>query len=214
MCPSPAKRPALPVIGITGAVGTGKSALAALFRRWGGTLISGDAVGKDVVIRSAGLRRQLAKAFGDDILGGHGIRRVLLARRAFATAESTERLNRIIHPFLLKELNQRIQQARTSPKHRAVVVDAALLAEWGPGKVYWDYLVGVWAPMALRRRRLRQRGWSDDEITRRARRQMAWTKRRAMVDWVVKNDGDLAQLERRARLCWQKILSSGRGGTQ
>jgi dephospho-CoA kinase len=170
-------------------------------------------IGKDVVTRSAGLRRELARAFGSDILGRTGIKRSLLARRAFANAEATARLNQIIHPHLLKELNKRIQKARKSAKHRAVVIDAALLAEWGPQQVYWDCLIGVWAPLALRRQRLRQRGWPDDEITRRARSQMPWTKRRAMVDIVVKNDGDLTQLERRTRLCWEKILSSGCGGT-
>ena len=156
MCPPPAKRPALPVAGITGAVGTGKSAVAALFKRWGGVVISGDAVGKDVVNHSKNLQRQLAHAFGDDILGRHGVKRALLARRAFASAESTDRLNRIVHPYLLKELNARIRKARRSANHRAVVIDAALLAEWGPGKVYWDCLIGVWAPMALRRQRLQR----------------------------------------------------------
>lgn len=214
MCPSPAKRPVLPVIGITGAVGTGKSAVAALFRRWGGVVVSGDAVGKDVVNRSAGLRRQLARAFGDDILGRRGIKRALLARRAFANAEATARLNEIVHPYLLKELNARIRKARRSVGHGAVVIDAALLAEWGPSRVHWDCLVGVWAPMALRRQRLRRRGWTDEEITRRARRQMSWTRRLAMTDYVVKNDGDLTQLERRARLCWEKILSSACGETR
>jgi dephospho-CoA kinase len=207
-----AKRPSLPVVGITGAVGTGKSQVAALFQRWGGVLISGDEVGKDVVDRSARLRRQLADAFGHDVIGRTGLKRALLARRAFASAEATLQLDKVVHPHLLKELNARVSKARRSREHRAVVIDAALLAEWGPKQVYWDCLIGVWAPMAVRRLRLRQRGWSDSEITQRARRQMSWTKRRAMVDFVVKNDGDLTQLERRARFYWQKILSSGCGG--
>jgi dephospho-CoA kinase len=202
----------LPVIGVTGAAGTGKSRVASLFERWGAILVSGDEMGRIVVGRSARLRRQLATAFGSDIIRRGHLNRALLAERAFATPEQTERLNRLVHPALLKELNRRVAKARHSREHEAVVIDAALLAEWGPARVRWDVLVGVWAPMRLRRRRMRKRGWSDSEVAARARTQMSWTQRRAMVDYVVKNDGTLAQLERRARLCWKKILSSPCGG--
>jgi dephospho-CoA kinase len=203
---------ALPVVGITGAAGTGKSQVASLFKHWGGSLISGDEVGKDVVDRSARLRLELAAAFGGDILRGGQLKRALLAQRAFASPAATDRLNQIVHPRLLKELNLRIHKARRSRRYTAVVVDAALLAEWGPDCAYWDCLIGVWAPLNLRQQRLRARGWSEKQITALNRCQMSWAKRRAMVDFVVKNDASLTQLEYRARLCWQKILSFGCGG--
>jgi dephospho-CoA kinase len=154
------------------------------------------------------VRRELATAFGGDIFRGRILKRALLAERAFASPAATDLLNHIVHPCLLKELNQRIQKARQSRKHKAVVVDAALLAEWGLGRTHWDFLIGVWAPLALRRQRLSARGWSDRQITARARRQMSWAKRRTIVDFVVKNDGSLTQLEHRARLCWEKMLFS------
>lgn len=175
--------------------------------KWGGLLVSGDDVGKLVVDRSRRLRRELARAFGEDILRGERLRRSLLAQRAFAGPSESATLNQIVHPPLLRELNRQIHRARRSTGRVAVVVDAALLAEWGPERVYWDALIGVWAPFALRRRRLRRSGWSDRQISGRARSQMSWTARRAMLNYVVKNDADLSQLERRARLCWQKVLS-------
>jgi dephospho-CoA kinase len=197
----------LPVIGITGPIGAGKSAVAAKFVRYGGILVSGDEIGKLVVDRSSRLRRQLARTFGDDILNGERLRRGRLAQRAFASPDAAKRLNAIVHPPLIKELNRQVRQARRRKDRHAVVIDAALLPEWGCEKVPWDVLVGVWAPMKLRQRRLRARGWTDAQIRARARCQMSWTARRALVDYTVKNDADLSLLEQRARCCWDKILS-------
>ena len=208
MRPRASLRSLLPVVGITGAVGTGKSQIAAMFEGWGGILISGDGVGKDVVDQSPRLRDELIRVFGDDIIRRGNIDRSLLAQRAFVSPTAADQLNRIVHPHLLKELNRRIQGARQRRQYAAVVVDAALLAEWGPKRVYWDCLIGVWAPLALRQRRLRRRGWTNSEIAARSRCQMSWIARRSMADYVVKNDGSLTLLKRRARLCWEKILSS------
>lgn len=197
----------LPVVGITGGVGSGKSLVATLFVRWGGVLVSGDEIGKQVLNQSATLRRQLVAAFGGAILRRGRIQRAVLAERAFATRESIDRLNRLVHPLLLRELGRAIDKAATSKRHRAVIVDAALLAEWGRPKVRWDVLVGVWAPSAQRRERLLERGWTDGQIRARMRSQMPWRQRQKLLDCVVKNDGSMAMLKRRARLCWEKVLS-------
>ena len=197
----------LPIIGVTGGVGTGKSLLASLFAEWGGFLISGDEIGNKIVDESAGLRRKLVSAFGPDILAGGRVRRSVLAQKAFSSRECTELLNRLVHPPLLRELNRQIDRAARSRRFQAVIVDAALLTEWGRHRVRCDWLVGVWAPLYLRKRRLRRRGWSDDQIQGRMRGQMPWESRRKMVDCIVKNDDSVTTLKRRARLCWEKVVS-------
>jgi len=197
----------LPVIGLTGGVGTGKSIVAACFKRWGGVVISGDRIGHDVLSRSESVRRKLAHAFGDDIIRSGKVQRGVLAERAFVDDKSIRRLNAIIHPLLIRQLNEAVGAARRSRRFKAVVIDAALLAEWGVGRIKWDYLVGIWAPRHRRLGWLRKRGWADAEIRARMRRQMPWVRRRRMVDCIVKNDGSLSALERRARHCWEKMLS-------
>lgn len=195
------------MIGVTGGAGAGKSLVASLFVRWGGALVSGDETGKRVVDRSAAIRRRLANEFGAGVLVKGRIQRSVLAAKAFESQEATALLNRIVHPHLLRELNREIDRTARQTRYDAVVVDAALLAEWGRRRVHWDYLVGVWAPLALRKERLRKRGWTDDQIRGRMRGQLPWTVRRQMADCVVKNDRSLAMLEHRARLCWENIIS-------
>jgi len=197
----------LPVIGITGGIGSGKSAIAGLFRKWGGVIVSGDRIGHDIVDGSASVRRQLVAAFGTSIESHGRIRRDRLAALAFSSREALQQLNRIVHPALILELNRQVARARRSRHHKAVVIDAALLAEWGIGRIRWDHLIGVWAPASVRRERLRRKGLTEVQYRERSRLQMPWSERRRLVDCVVKNDSSLSVLQGRARLCWMKLLS-------
>lgn len=196
----------LPVIGITGSIGSGKSMVAQFFAEWGARVISGDQIGREILGGSPSVQRRLIRAFGDGIAPGGRIDRGRLALKAFATPQSLLVLNQIIHPPLIRELNRRVAHARRSKRHRAVVIDAALLAEWGIGRIHWDHLVGVWAPVAVRQKRLKAK-WTAAEFHARARRQMPWSRRKKLVDCVVKNDSGLRALKVRARLCWIKLLS-------
>lgn len=197
----------VPIIGVTGPIGAGKSVVSALFARWGAVVVSGDNIGRAVVDASPRLRWQLARAFGADILRRGHLDRALLAERAFAGRDGILRLNSIVHPPLVREMQRQIRRARRRPEVRAVVVDAALLVEWGQGQIGWDWLVGVWAPWQIRRARLHRKGWTDRQIRDRAGGQATWAARRRICNLVVKNDASTAILQRRARLCWEKMVS-------
>lgn len=200
----------IPVIGVTGSIGSGKSTVARLFASWGAAVVSGDEVGHWVVDHSPAIRRRLARAYGADIFEtGHTNRR-LLAQRAFENEASVLNLNAIVHPELIREMNRRVDTAmsRKNDPPKAVVIDAALLVEWGLGRVHWHFLVGVTAPYTLRRERLRSRGLTRAQIRRFARAQLPWSLKRSYCDAVVKNDSSLSILRRRARFCWDNLLSS------
>lgn len=198
----------VPIIGIIGSVGSGKSTVAQMFADWGGVIVSGDEIGHRVVEQSRPIRQRLARAFGTDILRADSIDRRLVAERAFANPASTLKLNRIVHPRLVRTLRQEIQHARKRHGARAVVVDAALLVEWGRGHIPWDCLVGVWAPAETRLRRLRSRGLTPAQARRIAQSQMPWSRKCAFCDVIVKNDSSLTILRRRARFCWDNMLLS------
>jgi|CXWL01.1.fsa_nt_gi dephospho-CoA kinase len=202
---TPGKMP--PVIGVTGSIGSGKSAVAALFSEWGAAVISADQIGRDAIESSATLRRRLAASFGRDILASGILDRALLARRAFALPESVLRLNQMVHPPLIRALNQRVDELRRS-RPVAVVIDAALLVEWGAGRIHWDRLIGVWAPRRLRYQRLRTRGVTEAQIVAFEQAQAPWTVKRALCDFIVKNDASRRELRSRARHCWEKLLLS------
>jgi dephospho-CoA kinase len=201
-------RSRIPIIGVTGAIGSGKSSLTRLFSDWGAATISGDEIGHQVIANSVRIRASLSKAFGSDIVTAGGIDRALLARRVFASPKDVLTLNKIVHPMLIRDMKRAIRNALRNAATRAVVIDAALLVEWGIGKIHWDYLIGVEAPYGMRIRRLRARGLTTGQIRRFSAAQMSWRQKRMYCDFIVKNDASMAILRKRARLCWDKLLSS------
>jgi dephospho-CoA kinase len=205
--PVRSKSAIVPVVGVTGPIGSGKSTVSALFGEWGAVVVSGDKLGHQVLDSSL-IRKKLADVFGGDILASGHVRRALLADRAFSTTEGVLALNSLVHPPLIRELNKQVKAAGARARTRAVVIDAALLVEWGMGKIHWDYLVGVSASYSVRVQRLRSRGLTIAQIRRFSAAQMPWQQKKSYCDFIVKNDATLSILKQRARLCWVKMLSS------
>jgi dephospho-CoA kinase len=195
------------VVGLTGGVGCGKTVVAEEFARRGAVIISGDETGHDIVDHDRALQKQLAGEFGRDILQSRGIKRRLLARRAFADPEGRQRLNELVHPALIAELKTRIRTAQKRKSTPLIVVDAALIVEWKM-KAPIDLLIAVWAARANRRRWLRRRGWSAAEIENRMRAQLPFAARQRAADVVLRNDGDLSALRRKAGRLWQKLTDA------
>jgi dephospho-CoA kinase len=194
----------MPVIGLTGAMGAGKSTVAQVFARHGATVIDADAIGHAILARGGPCYADLVAEFGADIAGADGeiVRRVL-AERAFESSEATARLNAIVHPPLVAELRRRVAAADT-PGH-AVIVDAALLLEWG-SPVRLTRLVVVTAPEEEREERVAQRlGVPREEIRRRAQAQMGEREKVLRADIVIVNNADAGALEERAERAWTML---------
>lgn len=178
-----------------------------MFSDWGAVTVSGDEIGHSLLVSSQTIRRRLIAAFGVDLIESGTINRALLARRAFASSAKTLTLNRIIHPALIRGMKEAIRTNAKTGAARAIVIDAALLVEWGMGAIHWDYLVGVSAPYGIRVNRLRLRGLTLTQIRQFSSAQMPWREKRSYCDFIVKNDASRSILRRRARLCWEKMLS-------
>ncbi|MDP2982117.1 MAG: dephospho-CoA kinase [Candidatus Latescibacter sp.] len=153
------------ILGITGCPGSGKSVLAKVIASRGWMLIDADLVGREVVEEDGDMRRELARIFGRDILGKDGkLDRRLLARKAFATHENTLKLNRVVHPVLVRRITEKIRDERNAGTH--AVVDCALIYEWGIEGLF-DLVVCIRADESLRKKRLMERdGRSDEEVER------------------------------------------------
>ena len=90
------------VIGLTGPIGSGKSAVAKLFCENGYVSVDADKLAKKVVEKGSLTLQKLAKNFGDEIINPDGtLNRKMLAKKAFSSKESTALLNSITHLFYL-----------------------------------------------------------------------------------------------------------------
>ena len=191
----------VPIIGIVGGIGSGKSALAAAFEELGCVRLDADKVGHQVLARPE-VRCELVAEFGREILDADKrIDRSRLAAVAFASDEAAQRLNEIVGGALWPEFRRRALEAadHADGQVRAVVLDAALLYESETNEIC-DGVVFVDAPDDVRRERIAEsRGWDWEEIRRREKRQFALSRKRQMADEACTNTGGLDHLREQAR---------------
>jgi len=180
------------VVGLAGGVGSGKSTVAGIFIKEGARGIDADALGHRVLDLPR-MRAALARDWGTGILRDGRVDRAALARLAFRSRKDVARLNRRVHPEILREIRRRISRARGW-----VVLDAALLFETGADAMC-DKIVFVSAPRALRARRTRTRGWGPGELARRERFQFPAPYKKKKADYVIDNTGPTSRTEEQTR---------------
>jgi len=119
------------IIGLTGNIGSGKTFVANIFKKYGCKIIHLDEIGHQV-LQSAECKKELINAFGNEIIDSEGkIDREKLRKVSFKTRENLNKLNSIVHPIMLKSLKNKISRNKNE---KVIVLEAALLFELGLDK--------------------------------------------------------------------------------
>jgi dephospho-CoA kinase len=183
-----------PFIALTGGIGAGKSTALAALERLGAAVISSDAVVHELY-RSDQVRDAVVSHFGPEVAPAGVVDRGQLARVAFSTAESRAWLEALIWPLVRERVGEWRRQCEHAPKPpRALVVEVPLLFEAGLESVY-DTTIAVIADEHLRRERAGSR--AHESLAEREARQLSQTEKAARATYVVVNDGDVRELERK-----------------
>jgi dephospho-CoA kinase len=188
-----------PVIGVTGGVGSGKSAFAGELAKLGASTLDADIVANRLVNEDPVIRAGLRKAFGENVFDGSGIlKKKELAARVFSDPAELKTLDGIVWPALVREIERAARDHRKSGEAVPLVVDMAVLYEAGCEGLF-DAVVAVEAPMEKRIQWLmKSRGWDEAEIRRRMAAQMDVSEKSARADRTIRNTGDLGNLSREA----------------
>ena len=191
-------------IGLTGGIGSGKSTVASLLAERGATVVSADAIARELVQPGSPVLTALAERFGPDIIHASGeLDRQTLADRAFASADGTVALDAIMHPLIRDEAERALTQATG-----IVVYDMPLLAETDQQELV-DIVVVVDVPESVQVERASLRGLSRDDVERRMKRQSTRADRLAIADFVLDNSGTLDDLARQVDLLWLNVTEKG-----
>jgi len=198
----------IPVLGLTGSIGSGKSEAGRILAGLGGVVIDADGLLRQVARKGRPAYLEIVRRFGRRILDGRGaISRRKLGAEVFRDAGKRVLLESITHGEILEEADRRIRRA-AGRGFRPVFLEAALLVETGLHALL-DGLIVVVCDEDLQVQRLRRdRGMSPDEIKRRMGAQMPAGKKAVAADWVIENNGDLHDLGRRTAEVWELIRKS------
>lgn len=204
-----AARPRL--IGLTGGIACGKSAVSARLAARGAAVVDADEVARAVVAPGSAGLAAVAARFGAGVLRPDGsLDRAALGALVFGDPAARAALEGITHPLIAAESARRVAEALAGPAP-LVVYDAALLVESGRAEQFRP-LVVVWASPEVQRARLVARdGLSAEQAEGRLRAQLSTERKRALADFVVENDGDLAALDEEVGRLWGRLVGAEGG---
>jgi dephospho-CoA kinase len=188
------------MVGLTGGIGAGKSAVAHRLANHGAVVIDADRLARDAVAAGSDGLAEVVTAFGPGVLAQDGsLDRAAMSRLVFADPQARRRLEAIIHPRVRAETARLIDSAVTDA---VIVNDVPLLVEAGLAGGY-DLVIVVLADESIRVRRLAaDRGMTADEAYARIRSQASDDQRRAVADVVIVNDGSLDDLFAQVDTVW------------
>lgn len=193
-------------VGLTGGIGSGKSMVAEMLRECGVPVLEADTVAHQAIAKGAPAYREIVSAFGPGILQPDGeIDHQGLAAIVFSSPAKLRRLNRIVHPRVLKRMTEWLGQKERAGSSVAVV-EAPLLIEAGYHRKL-DRLVVVWCRPARQRARLVKRGMSAAEAARRMKAQMPPAQKRRLADDAVDNSGTRAETRRQVAALAKRLKS-------
>jgi dephospho-CoA kinase len=194
------------VIGLTGGIGSGKSAVARFLAELGAEVIDLDKVGNEALKKGSGAYKKAIREFGASLLDNNGeIDRAKLGKIVFSDREALKRLNQIVHPEIDKMVDEKIREYRIRGV-KVLVLEAAVMLEAARARQADE----IWVTVAKEKtvlERLRERsGYSEEDTKARIRSQMTNEERIKQADVVINNDGTLDELKAKVKTKWEKLL--------
>jgi dephospho-CoA kinase len=194
---------AIPLVGLTGGMGAGKSTALAALERLGAAVLSTDAVVHELYAGDERLRKAVVERWGAEVAPGGVVDRAAIARRAFAEERERRWLEGLLWPLVGERVGVWLTQVHAQrPAPPAAVVEVPLLFEAGMEGLY-DTTIAIVAPEALRRRRAAARGHELQE--RRAARQLAQGEKARRATFAVRNDGTEQELMQKLSEILEKL---------
>ncbi|MEK7361913.1 MAG: dephospho-CoA kinase, partial [Pseudomonadota bacterium] len=197
-------------VGLTGGIGSGKSAAAQLFEELGTTVVDTDAVAHALTGPGGAAIEPIRLAFGEDYLTPEGaLFRARMRELVFDDAGKKRVLESILHPLIRALTNELAQAARSA----YVVLMVPLLVESGDYRRRCQRILVVDCPEELQVERVMARsGLAAEEVRAIMANQVARSARLAAADDVIDNSRDLAHLRRQVEALHARYLQLAAAG--
>jgi len=173
------------IIGVTGGFGTGKSTVAKMLKSEmpDSVILDADKIAKSVMKREE-IKERIKKEFGTND-------KKKIAEIVFSNKDKLNKLNRIVHPVVIKEIKNKIR----ININKAIILDIPLLFEAGMEKIC-DVTVAVKCKKSEQIKRLVKKGFSRHEIIKRINSQMKTSEKAKKSGYVIDNSGNTQDTKR------------------
>ncbi|MBT5922554.1 MAG: dephospho-CoA kinase [Cellvibrionales bacterium] len=188
------------VVGLTGGIGSGKSAAATIFAKLGVTLVNADSVARDIVEPGSEALKAIANRFGQTILLDNGhLDRAALRKKIFSDAESSNTakqwLEDLTHPLIRQRIIEQLNKQKIESEADYRILESPLLMETDQHKLV-DRLLLIDIPKSLQIERTMARDHnSKEQVDAIIAAQMSREDKKLLANDQIENTGTLADLE-------------------
>lgn len=201
------------IIGLTGGIATGKSAVAEMFAHLGAQVYSADADARATLAPTSPALPQALALFPDARGADGALNRARLAAIVFGDAEARRRLEALTHPLIIARMKSVIEQARGENRDDVLVYETPLLYEANLETLF-DVVVATFAPPSVQAERLQERErragrvpLTEAAIADRLAAQLPGEEKARRADFVIRTDVTLDETRARTAEVWNELMS-------
>jgi len=196
------------LVGLTGGIASGKSTVARILKDLGAAIVDADALSREVVSPGQDGWHEIVATFGREVLqADQTLDRQKLRKLIFNNPEARKKLEAIIHPRVRALAEERIRE-QGDAGYAIVVYEVPLLFEGGLQE-WLRPVILVASDVNIQRQRLQQRDSLDAEAAQKhIDAQMSLVEKRRLADYVIENNGTLADLEAQVRAIIAEIQAT------
>jgi len=195
-------------VGLTGGYGTGKTFVGEALAALGCHLVCADLLGHQVLAPEGEAYAPVIAEFGSSILApGGAIDRRRLAALVFDDPERLARLNGLVHPAVIRRIEELRRQFEAQDPNGIIVVEAAILIETGVHRRFDRLILAVCDSAQQIERAMRRDGLSRQEILARLQHQMPLAEKRKFAHYVIDTSGSKEDTLRQVRQTYDSLRS-------
>jgi len=173
-------------VGLTGSIAVGKSFVTSVFAGLGCRILDADQTAREVVLPGAEGLKAVVEAFGEEVLTPDGtLDRERMASIVFADESQRQRLNQILHPFIIARQDEILRDWETEDPNGIGIVDAALMIESGGYKRFDKLIVVHCRPEVQLERLMLRNNLTLAEAERRIASQMPQEEKQKYADYLI-----------------------------
>ena len=197
-------------VGLTGSIAVGKSFVTSVFAELGCHVLDADQTAREVVMPGAAGLSALVDAFGQDILAPDGtLDRARMASIVFADEEKRQRLNFILHPFIIARQDEILREWEREDPNGIGIVDAALMIESGGYKRFDKLIVVHCRPEVQLERLMLRSNLPLAEAQRRIASQMPQEEKQRYADYLIDTSDGFEATKQRTVEVYRELRKHG-----
>jgi dephospho-CoA kinase len=184
-------------IGITGSIGSGKSEFTKIAENSGFPVLRADDISKEFLANNSEVKKQVIKKFGKDSYLNNIPNKKYLAEVVFNNPLKLRELERILHPLVIKEIENKKKEIFR--KHNILFVESALIYEADLENLF-DFVVLITADREVRLQRKLSQGMTEEDFVKREMNQIPDEEKRKRADFIFQNNGTIEDLHSKFNL--------------